>query len=353
MSGNPGFVARSAYAKMSAVTETQTHATRPFRWGIIGTGGIARAFASDLALLPDAEVVAVGSRSRESADAFADGLGVPHRHATYESLVADREVDAVYVATPHSGHRDAALLAIDAGKPVLVEKPFTVNAREAEEVLNAAQARGLFAMEAMWARFLPHMVSIRTELAAGTLGTVRTVSADHGQWFAPDPVHRLFAPDLAGGALLDLGIYPVSFVSMVLGTPARVIARSSRAFTGVDAQTSAVLEYADGAHGLVTTTLEAKTPCTAWIAGTEARIEVDGTFYAPSAYTLIQRDGTSERREFPFDGHGLRMQAAEVARCVRAGLTESPVLPHAEILSIMQTMDEIRSQIGLVYPGEA
>jgi predicted dehydrogenase len=337
---------------MATVTQTNAQ-TQPFRWGIIGTGGIAKAFARDITLLPDAEVVAVGSRSQQSADAFGDEIGVPRRHATYESLVGDPDLDAVYVATPHTGHRDAALLAIEAGKPVLVEKPFTVNAREAEEVLNAAQARGLFAMEAMWARFLPHMVSIRAELAAGTLGTVRTVAADHGQWFAPDPVHRLFAPELAGGALLDLGIYPVSFVSMVLGSPQRVTARSSKAFTGVDAQTSAVLEYPDGAQGLISTTLEARTPCAAWIAGTEARIEVDGTFYAPSAYTLIQRDGTRERREFPFEGHGLRMQAAEVARCVRAGLTESTVLPHAEILSIMATMDEIRSQIGLVYPGEA
>jgi predicted dehydrogenase len=340
---------------MARVTETQLPdaQNRPFRWGIISTGGIAKAFARDIALLPDAEVVAVGSRSQNSADAFGDEIGVPHRHATYESLVGDPDIDAVYIGTPHSGHRDAALLAIEAGKPVLVEKPFTVNAHEAEEVLNAARARGLFAMEAMWARFLPHLVSVRAELAAGTLGTIRSVAADHGQWFAPDPVHRLFAPELAGGALLDLGIYPVSFVSMVLGTPKRVIARSSKAFTGVDAQTSAVLEYADGAHGLVTTTLEARTPCTAWIAGTEARIEIDGTFYAPSAYTIIWRDGTRERREFPFEGHGLRMQAAEVARCVRAGLTESTVLPHAEILSIMRTMDEIRSQIGLVYPGEA
>jgi predicted dehydrogenase len=324
----------------------------PFRWGIISTGRIAQAFARDLRLLPDAEVVAVGSRSQASADAFGDQFGVAHRHATYEGLVSDPDVEAVYVATPHNAHRDAAMLALEAGKHVLVEKPFTVNARETEELLAAAHSRGLFVMEAMWARFLPHMVSVRVELAAGTLGEVRTVSADHGQWFAPDPAHRLFAPELAGGALLDLGIYPVSFVSMVLGTPERIVARSSKAFTGVDAQTSAVLEYANGAHGLVSTTLEAKTPCTAWIAGTEARLEIDGTFYAPSAYTIITRDGERDRREFPFEGHGLRMQAAEVARCVRAGLTESTVLPHAEILSIMQTMDEIRRQIGLYYPFE-
>ena len=246
--------------------------------------------------------MAVGSRSQGSADAFGDELGIPHRHATYEALVADPDIDAVYVATPHNGHRDAALLALEAGKPVLVEKPFTVSAREAEEVLNAAQARGLFAMEAMWARFLPHMVSVRAELAAGTLGTIRTVVADHGQWFPPDPVHRLFAPELAGGALLDLGIYPLSFVSMVLGTPDRVVARGTKAFTGVDAQTSAVLEYDDGAHGVISTTLESKTPCTAWIAGTEARIEIDGTFYAPSAYTIIYRDGDARPPRVPLRG---------------------------------------------------
>ena len=192
---------------------------RPIRWGILATGGIARAFTDDLALQPDSEVVAVGSRSQASADAFGDEFGVPHRHASYQALVSDPDVDAVYVATPHPGHHDAALLAINAGKAVLVEKPFAMDAAQAREMIDAARERGTFLMEAMWTRFLPHIARVREILAAGTLGDVVYLTAEHGQWFAPDPQFRLFAPELGGGALLDLGIYPVSFAHLVLGVP--------------------------------------------------------------------------------------------------------------------------------------
>ena len=194
---------------------------RPVRWGILATGGIAHAFAQDLALQPGCEVVAVGSRSRASADAFGDEFGVPHRHASYQDLVNDPDVDVVYVATPHPGHHSAALLAIDAGKAVLVEKPFAMDAAQAREMIDAARERGTFLMEAMWTRFLPHISRVREILAAGTLGDLVYLTAEHGQWFAADPRFRLFAPDLGGGALLDLGIYPVSFASLVLGSPAR------------------------------------------------------------------------------------------------------------------------------------
>jgi predicted dehydrogenase len=194
---------------------------RPIRWGILATGGIARAFTDDLALQPDSEVVAVGSRSQASADAFGDEFGVPHRYASYQALVSDPDVDAVYVATPHPGHHDAALLAINAGKAVLVEKPFAMDAAQAREMIDAARERGTFLMEAMWTRFLPHIARVREILAAGTLGDVVYLTAEHGQWFAPDPQFRLFAPELGGGALLDLGIYPVSFAHLVLGGPHR------------------------------------------------------------------------------------------------------------------------------------
>ena len=188
------------------------------RWGILGTGGIAGTFASDLRLTDSGVVVAVGSRSQAAADRFADDFGIAIRHDSYESLVADPEVDVVYVATPHPMHRDNAILALRAGKHVLVEKPFTMNAAEAREVVAVARERGLFAMEAMWTRFLPHVAVIRDWLGQGLLGDIVTVTADHGQWFAEDPRFRLFAPELGGGALLDLGVYPVSFASMVLGT---------------------------------------------------------------------------------------------------------------------------------------
>ena len=207
-------------------------------------------------------------------------------------------------------------------------------------------------MEAMWTRFLPHVVEIRGLLADGALGDVRTVLADHGQRFVPDPDHRIFAPELGGGALLDLGVYPVSFASLVLGTPTRISAVSDPAFTGVDGQTSMVLRDDDGRHAVLTTTSLAVTPNRAAIVGTDARIEVDPVFYRPVSFDLVRRDGTVERHEHPRVGHGLRYQAAEVARCVRAGLTESPGMPLDETVAILTTLDEVRRQIGLRYPQE-
>jgi predicted dehydrogenase len=311
------------------------------RWGVIGTGRIAAAFTEDLDLTDSGEVVAVGSRTAAAADRFGDELGVPRRHDSYAALVADPEVDAVYVATPHPMHHPAALLALRAGKPTLVEKPFTMTAAEARELADTARAGGVFLMEAMWTRFLPHVHAIRELLAAGALGRIVTVMADHGQWFAEDARHRLFAPELGGGALLDLGIYPVSFASLVLGTPDRVLALSERAFTGVDAQTSIILGHPGGAHALLTCTLAAKSPTTATIVGTDGRIEVEQRFYGPAAFTLRPREGEPRRHEFPHDGRGLRHQADEVARCVAESVTESPLLRLAETVAIMETMDAV------------
>ncbi|MBA3907803.1 MAG: Gfo/Idh/MocA family oxidoreductase [Pseudonocardiales bacterium] len=318
------------------------------RWGVIGTGGIARAFVQDLASVPGARVVGVGSRTQASADRFGDENGVPRRHASYEALAADPEIDAVYVATPHPLHAENALAAIAAGKHVLVEKPFTMDAAEAVAVVEAARAAGVFCMEAMWTRFLPHVVRVRELLARGAIGEVRTVIADHGQFFAPDPAHRLYAPELGGGALLDLGIYPVSFASMVLGQPVSITAVAEPAFTGVDGQTSAILRGADGAHAVVTCTLWAATPCRATITGTDGAIDIDPVFYAPTSFTLRPRGGEPERfepaGELDGPGKGLRYEAAEVARCVGEGLTESPGMPLDETVSIMRTLDEIRRQ---------
>lgn len=323
---------------------------RPVRFGVIGTGGIATAFTRDLALLPDAEVVAVGSRTQGAADAFGDTHGIGRRHASYLALATDPDVDVVYVSTPHPDHHASARLAIDAGKAVLVEKPFTMDAVEALDLVTAARERGTFVMEAMWARFNPHLVRVREILASGVLGTVTTVVADHAQWFEPDPAFRLFAPELGGGALLDLGIYPVSLASMVLGTPTRVTARSSAAFTGVDAQTSILLEHDGGAHAVLTTTLRAAGSNRAAIVGTDGRIEIDQTWYAPTTFTLTMRSGEVTRYDEPHQGGGLRHEAAEVVRCLRAGLLESPVMPADETVAIMATMDEVRAQIGLTYP---
>ncbi|WP_329068955.1 Gfo/Idh/MocA family protein [Amycolatopsis sp. NBC_01480] len=315
---------------------------KPVRWGIMGTGGIAGSFAEDLRLTDSGTVAAVGSRSRDSADRFADRLGISKRHGSYEELANDPDIDVVYVATPHPLHHANALLALEAGKPVLVEKPFTMNAAEARELVAVARERGLFLMEAMWTRFLPHVRRIRELL--GDLGDLVTVIADHGQWFAEDPAFRLFAPELGGGALLDLGIYPVSFASMVLGAPNRVVSLSDPAFTGVDAQTSILLGHASSAQAVLSCTLRAVGPTTATIVGTDARIEIEGAFYAPASFTVIPRRGERTRFEYTDEGRGLRHEADEVALRLRAGEIESPLMPLDETVSIMETMDEVLAQ---------
>jgi len=318
--------------------------TEPLRWGLIGTGWIADSFAADLACTDSGRVVAVGSRRIETANRFADRFEIPNRHGSYEALVADPEVDVVYVATPHPLHHPNTLLALRAGKPVLVEKPFTMNAVEARELVAAARAEKLFCMEAMWTRFLPHIAQIRHLVAEGALGEIVTVSADHGQWFAKDPEFRLFAPELGGGALLDLGVYPVSFASMLLGAPSSIVALIDPAFTGVDGQTSMLFGYDSGAQAVLSCTLSAKSSTRAAIVGTEARIEIDGDFYTPTSFTLITRSGERTRYDEPHQGRGLWHQADEVARCLREGLLESPLMPLDESISIMQTLDAVLAQ---------
>ena len=318
--------------------------TEPLGWGLIGTGGIAKTFAADLRFTDSGRAAAVGSRHMDSANRFADEFDIPNRHASYEALVADPDVEAVYVATPHPMHHADALLALRADKAVLVEKAFTMNAAEAEELVAIARAEGLFLMEAMWTRFLPHIAEIRRLLAEGALGELVTVTADHGQWFARDPKFRLFAPELGGGAMLDLGVYPVSFASMVLGTPDRIVSLIDPAFTGVDGQTSMLFGYASGAQAILTCTLAAKSPTRAAIVGTDARIEIDGNFYAPTSFTLTSRAGDKTRFEAASEGHGLWYEAEEVARCLREGLLESPLMPLDETVAIMHTMDAVLAQ---------
>ncbi|MEO3808302.1 Gfo/Idh/MocA family oxidoreductase [Sphaerisporangium sp. B11E5] len=329
-----------------------TSSPQPLRWAVVGTGGIAKAFAEDLRLSDAGTLVAVGSRTAARAEAFAAQVGAPRSYGDQAEMLAAEDVDAVYVATPHTGHKDAALAAIEAGKAVLVEKPFTINRAEAEEVVKAARARGVFLMEAMWTRFLPHMVRIRELLAEGRLGDVRLVNAEHGVWFRRDPAHRMFDPYLGGGALLDLGVYPVSFLSMVFGAPATVTASTQFGDTGVDGHTSVITGYEGGRQGVAVSTMEAFLPNRASIAGTEARIDIEPWWYRPTSFTLTTRTGATERYEWPVPGNGLRFQTEEVARCVREGLLESPVLTLDETCEIMGTMDEVRAQAGLRYPNE-
>ncbi len=313
----------------------------PVRWGILGTGDIARTFASDLALIDEGLVAAVGSRNRARADEFADAFGVARRHASYEDLVADEGIDAVYVATPHPWHAEHATLALEHGKPVLVEKAFTMTGREARDLVALARAENLFLMEAMWTRFLPHVIALRELVRDGALGEIVTVEADHGQWFELDPTFRLFAPELGGGALLDLGVYPVSFASMLLGTPERIVALVEPAFTGVDGRASMLFGYANGAQAVLSCTSSARTPTRASVSGTLARVEIDGDFYAPSSFTLITRDGERRRSNFSTVGRGLYFEAREVARCLDEGRIESEWMPLDESVAVMETMERV------------
>jgi predicted dehydrogenase len=326
--------------------------TEPFRWGIIGPGNIAKKFATGLTALPDAELVAVGSRTQAGADAFGELFAVPHRHASYEALAYDPQVDAVYIATPHSLHRENSLLCLEAGKAVLCEKPFTINAAEAETVINLARQKGLFLMEAMWTRYIPLIVKVRELLAEGVIGDVRMLSADFGFGSRFNPRSRLYDPNLGGGALLDVGVYPVSLASMIFGSPARITSMAHLGPSNVDEQAAIVLGYEGGELAVLSTSIQTTTPQEAVLMGTAGRIKIHYPWWVPTRLTLSQGGQPDEVIEIPFTGNGFNYEAAEVAHCLQAGKPESEIMPLDETLSIMETMDEARAQWGLKYPME-
>ena len=324
----------------------------PIRWGILGTGSIAHHFARGLQALPDARLQAVGSRAQKTAAAFGDEFSVPHCHASYDALASDPEVDVIYVATPHPSHCENTICCLEAGKPVLCEKPFALNSRQAAQMINAATDRGLFLMEAMWTRFIPAVVKTREWLDAGAIGTVRALFGDMGFRTQFDPSSRLYDPALGGGALLDLGVYPVSFACMVLGTrPVEVAALAQLGETGVDEDCTVTLKYESGALAMAHSTVRARTPAEALEVGENGSIRLHTPFYAGTKATL-QSDGDTEEVELPLSGNGYNYQAAAVMDCLRAGERQSTVMPLDESLAIMQLLDQIRAQIGLTYPGE-
>lgn len=322
------------------------------RWGILGPGGIARAFTSDLRTA-GLDVAAVGSRRRETAEAFAADFGIPHAHGSYEELVADPDVDIVYIATPHPMHAANALLALEAGKHVLVEKAFTLNAAEAAAVRDAAAERGLLAMEAMWTRYLPHMVRIRELVESGALGEIRAVTADHTQLLPSDATHRINALELGGGALLDLGIYPVSFAWDILGEPLSIAAAARIGDAGSDTEVATIMTHASGALSTSLSASRGAGPNTATIIGTEARIDIDSVWYSATSFRLVGPDG-AVREVFRSDieGRGMQYQALAAERYLADGRTDSDVLPIDESVAIMATLDEIRDLVGVRYPGE-
>ena len=323
-----------------------------FRWGILGTGGIAKAFSADLQYLNGHTVVAVGSRTFSKAADFIKNISDATAYGSYAELVNDPKVDAIYVATPHPMHKAHALLALNAGKPVLCEKPFSITALEAQEMIDVAQKNSVALLEAMWTRYLPHIAKVREILASGVLGAIQTVEADHGQRLADQNIPRVIDPALGGGALLDLGVYPVSFAHLVLGTPTKITASAIMSNHGVDAQTSAIFDYASGAQAIINATMIAQTPCRAVISGLWGRLEIDRTFYSPTNMRVVLFDGTLTQYPSTYLGQGLREQAVEMARVVAAGELESPLMPWDQTIAVMKTMDEIRQQISLRFPFE-
>lgn len=326
--------------------------TKKFRWGILGAGNIARKFCTGVKALEDAELVAVGSRQQATADKFADEFGIPHRHASYEALAADPEVDAIYVATPHPMHKENTLLSLRGGKAVLCEKPFTINATEAQEVIAEARQRKLFLMEAMWTRYIPLIVEVRRLIADGAIGAVRMISSDFGYRAGFREDSRTFDPALGGGALLDVGIYPLSLASMLLGTPDRITSMADLGKTGIDEQSAFILGYPQGQLAVLYTAVRTNTPQDAVIMGENGTIRIHPPFWIPKQMTLTVAGKGSETLEIPYVANGYNYEAAEVANCVRAGKLESDVMPLDESLSLMQTMDAIRAQWGMKYPME-
>lgn len=347
-------------------------------WGILGTGWVAQRFAQDLATVPGARLVALASRSLERAQEFALRVGRPHAYGSYRELVEDPAVHVVYIATPHSRHRDDCLMALEAGKAVLCEKPFTVNASQAREVRAVARRLGLFCMEAMWMRFVPAMSELRRIVGSGRVGEVQFLSADFGVPTDRDPANRFFNPSLGGGALLDRGIYALSLAFWLLGTPTEVVARAHFGRMGVDETCSILLRFGEDRLALLSATLVGYASNEAVVVGSNGRIRVHEPLCRPSKLTLdhastfrptqawqmsrsgLLRLGTrairAARHLCPWKlrrsrvvrlrvkGFGYSHEAREVVSCLMAGLKESPVMPLDETVAIMEVLDEVRRQ---------
>ncbi|ROP72615.1 Gfo/Idh/MocA family protein [Curtobacterium sp. PhB115] len=324
------------------------------RWGLIGPGWIAGEFVSAAHRHTAQRFTAVSSRSADRSAAFAATHGIPSALDDHRALVDHPEVDVVYIATPQSEHVELGLLAIAAGKHVLIEKPIALTAAEGQQLADAGHAAGVLVMEAMWSRYLPQMSVVRQLLADGLLGDVEAVHADHGQAIPADPQHRLYRPELGGGALLDLGIYPVQFDSMVLGAPTEVVATGGMTQTGVDAYSTLALRHGGIVQSTITTTMLTRTPTRASISGSAARLDFDSFFYTPSAFRVLANDpnAPTDGPDLGYtDGTGLRLfdglswEATALATFVGEGRTESPLHTLDETISILATIDSAKEQL--------
>jgi predicted dehydrogenase len=321
------------------------------RWGILATGGIAATFVKDLRLLPDAEVVAVGSRTLDAAQRFAKTHDIERAYGSWAELAADPDVDVIYVATPHSHHHAATVVCLQAGKPALTEKPLTTDRASSLALVELARQRNAFFMEAMWTRCFPAVRRALDLVHDGAIGELVSVHADFGVATPYDPTHRLHARALAGGALLDLGVYPVTMAHLFLGEPSSIRAWGSLNQEGVDRSTAMLFGYDSGAFAALSCSVSGDSARHAVITGTRGRIEFPRHFFMPRRFELYRdRSETPEVTDLPHEGMGYQFEAAEVHRCLRAGLLESPLVPHATTLSVMGILDRVLSDIGVSYP---
>jgi dihydrodiol dehydrogenase / D-xylose 1-dehydrogenase (NADP) len=322
------------------------------RLGILGTGNMARQFAAALHHAGNIELIAAGSRRQESAERFAREFGLRKFHAGYEELAADRDIDLVYVATPHSCHLSNTLMCLDAGKAVICEKPFAINANEAAAMIAKAREKKLFLMEAMWTRYIPAVVRLRELLAEDAIGEVQLMIA--GGAFMPDftPEAYLFRPELGGGVLLDAGVYLVSMASMVFGAPGKILAAGCIGERGIDEHDALLLQHDGGALASLYVSLRARSSPDMTLLGDGGKIYLHAPVFAPRMLTLGVHGKGEEVLNFPFAGNGYQFQAIEAAKCILAGRTESVSMPLDETLGIMRTLDEVRNQLGVKYPME-
>ncbi|GAA1252167.1 Gfo/Idh/MocA family oxidoreductase [Pseudonocardia aurantiaca] len=318
------------------------------RWGVVGPGRIAAKVVQDFVHLPDAEVVAVASRSEERAAAFAEANGIGRAHGSYRAIVEDDDVDVLYIATPHPQHRAIALAALDAGKAVLVEKAFTVTPAATREIAELAARTGVFAMEAMWTRFQPAIVRMRELIAEGAIGDVRGVQGELGVNAPTDPLDRYYNPAVGGGALFDLTVYPISFAQMVLGTPDTVAARGLLNPSGVDVEETVLLGWADGSTASLFTSLRCATPGQMRVFGTGGWIDVLPRFHHPDTIVVHRTGHEAEEVTAPHTGGGYFHELREVTDCVLAGRPESAVMPLADTVAVQDVMGSVGDQLGMV-----
>lgn len=324
------------------------------KWGILGPGTIAHAFAESLSVLPEAELLAVGSRSLDRANKFADKYNIKKRYGSYQDLANDPELDVIYIASPHSEHKEHVLLCLDAGKAVLCEKPMAISYQQTKEMVEKARSQKLFLMEAMWTRFLPVIVKLRKLLAEELIGEIKFIDIKFGFRADWDPEWRLLNPELAGGAVLDAGIYPVSFASMVLGSkPVAIKALADIGSTEVDEQTSIILKYSKGQLANLACSIRSNIKTGARITGTKGSIYVPNFVWANSLELNIFDKDETEKIDLPFESRGYNYQAQAVMDCLKEGKLESEIMPLDESLEIFKMMDQIREEIELIFPMES